>query len=369
MRDRIFASVDAGASEVRTNRAIPTSGAARREFLTSLAVAGAGAMLPASRAINVIAQVTRSMRGRIDVHHHMAPPSYVKAMDREIAPTAAYRNWSPAVSLEKMDKANVATSMLSPIQGLVRDSLSDRSERARSLARQNNEYGAQVVRDRPDRFGLFATLPMPDVEGSLKEIAYALDTLKADGFGLFSSYLDKWPGDRVFAPVFDELNRRRAVLFFHPAHHTCCREMEGLTGTIEFDIDTARAIDSLLLSGTLSRCPDIAFIFTHAGGAFTTLAPRMIDDFPKRFADRVPRGVEYEFKKLYFDTAHAGAAAPLDALKDIVSTSQILYGSDVPIREYPLTDDKLEKYGGFSPAEWQAVNRGNAERLFPRLKT
>jgi predicted TIM-barrel fold metal-dependent hydrolase len=368
MRHRIFASGHPATSEDRTNSATPTSGASRREFMTTLAVAGAGAMLPAGGALNLAAQVTRSARGRIDVHHHMAPPAYVRAMDREIAPTAGYRNWSPAVSLEKMDKANVATSILSPIQGLVRDSLSDRSERARNLARQNNEYGAQVVRDKPDRFGLFATLPMPDVDGSLKEIAYALDTLKADGFGLFSSYMDKWPGDPAFAPVFDELNRRKAVVFFHPAHHTCCRNMEGLTGTIEFDIDTARAIDNLLLSGTLSRCPDVKLIFTHAGGAFTTLAPRMIDDFPKRFESRVPHGVEYEFKKLFFDTAHAGAAAPLDALKDVVPTSQILYGSDVPIREYPLTDDKLEQYGGFSPDEWRAVNRGNAERLFPRLK-
>ena len=238
MRDRIFGGGDGAASVGHTNSATPTPGASRREFLTSLAVAGAGAILPASGAIKLIAQVTPTVKGRIDVHHHLAPPSYVKAMEQEIAPTAAYRNWSPAVSLEKMDKANVATSILSPIQGLVRDSLSDRSERARNLARQNNEYGAQVVKDRPDRFGLFATLPMPDVDGSLKEIAYAFDTLKTDGIGLFSSYMDKWPGDPVFRPVFDELNRRRAVIFFHPAHHTCCRNMEGLTGTIEFDIDT-----------------------------------------------------------------------------------------------------------------------------------
>src|SRR6266850_6915985 len=99
MRDRIFTSGESAASVGHTNSATPTSGASRREFLTSLAVAGAGAMLPASGAINLIAQVTRTMRGRIDVHHHMAPPSYVKAMDREIAPTAAYRKWSPAVSL------------------------------------------------------------------------------------------------------------------------------------------------------------------------------------------------------------------------------------------------------------------------------
>ena len=368
MRNRMLADDDRSTGVGHGNSATLTAGSSRREFLKSLAVAGAGAMLPVSGSMKLGAQVTRSTQGRIDVHHHMAPPFYVKAMEQEIAPTAAYRNWSPAVSIEKMDKANVATSILSPVQGLVRDSLSDRSGRARSLARQNNEYGAQVVKDAPKRFGLFATLPMPDVEGSLQEIAYAYDTLKADGIGLFSSYMDKWPGDALFASLFDELNRRKAVIFFHPAHHTCCRNMDGLTGTIEFDIDTARAIDSLLLSGTFSRCPDIRFIFSHAGGAFTTLAPRMIDDFPQRFANRVPHGVEYEFKKLYFDTAHAGAAAPLDALKDVVPTSQILYGSDVPIREYALTDDKLEKYGGFSPAEWQAVNRGNAERLFPRLK-
>src|SRR3954468_11694341 len=144
MRDRIFASGHPATSVDHTSSATPTSGASRREFMTRLAVAGAGAMLPAGDALDLGAQVTRSARGRIDVHHHMAPPAYLKAMDRRSAPTAAYRNWSRRVSLEKMDKANVATSILSPIQGLVRDSLSDRSERARNLARQNNEYGAQV---------------------------------------------------------------------------------------------------------------------------------------------------------------------------------------------------------------------------------
>ncbi len=339
------------------------SRASRREFLKTLAAAGASVALSGSE---VIAQ-SASTLGRVDVHHHMAPEFYVKAMERELGP-AALRSWTPALSLEVMDKAGVATAMLSPVQGIVRDSLSDHSDRARMLARQNNEFGAQVVKDHPKRFGLFAALPLPDPDGSLREIEYSLNVLKADGIALFTSYLDKFPGDPFFAPVFDELNRRKAVVFFHPAHSSCCRNLTSQSGTIDFDLDTARAIDSLLFEGTLSRCPDIRFIFSHAGGAFTVLAPRMVDDFPKKFADRVPHGVQYEFNKLYFDTAHAGAAGPLDALKDLVPVSQILYGSDVPIRAYDLTDDKLKDYAGFSLSDWQAINRGNAEHLFPRLK-
>ena len=202
----------------------------------------------------------------------------------------------------------------------------------------------------------------------MKELAYSLDTLKADGIALFTDYEDKWVGDPAFAPVFDELNRRKAVVFFHPARATCCRDLPGQSGIIEYDIDTARAIDSLLLNGTLSRCPDISYIFSHAGGAFSVLAARINDDFPKKLQDRVPHGVDYEVRRLYFDTAHASKPAALDALKDIVPVSQILYGSDVPLREYPLTDEGLDVYTGFSPAEWRAINRGNAERLFPRLK-
>ena len=164
----------------------------RRQFLKSLAVIGAGAIMPAARGL---AQ-SRAVRGRIDVHHHLYPPFYVNEM-------GAKSNWTPAVSLEAMDKADVATAILSPVQGLVRDSLSDRSERSRSLARRNNEYGAQLVKDHPDRFGMFAALPLPDQEGSLKEIAYAYDVLKTDGIGLWTSYMDKWLGDPAFVPAFE----------------------------------------------------------------------------------------------------------------------------------------------------------------------
>ena len=350
------------------------AGASRRKFLKALALAGAGAILPGSRLgsgifAQAISPSVLPMRGRIDVHHHMFPPFYIEAMKDQLAANGfTLRQWSPAISLDMMDKHGIATAFVSPVQRLVMDSMSGRDEKGRSLARKNNEYGAQMVKDYPGRFGHFAALPLPDADGSLKEIAYALDTLKADGIALWTSYMDKWLGDPSFFPVYEELNRRKAVVFVHPARASCCRNLPGQSGIIEYDIDTARAIDSLLWNGATSKFPNIRFIFSHSGGAFPVLAARIVDDYPKNRADKVPNGVEYEIKKLYFDTAHAGWAPALDSLKDIVPVSQILYGSDAPIRVYELTDNGLVEYAGFSENDWKAINRGNAERLFPRLK-
>jgi 6-methylsalicylate decarboxylase len=351
------------------------AGASRRKFLQALAVAGAGAVLPGCGIggrlfAQAISPNVRPMAGRVDVHHHLFPPFYVEAMKDQLAANVfTLRKWSPAISLDMMDKHGIATAFVSPVQRLVMDSQSGRDEKGRTLARKSNEYGAQMVRDNPTRFGNFAALPLPDTDGSLKEIAYSLDVLKADGISLWTSYLDKWMGDPSFAPVYEELNRRSAIVFVHPARASCCRNLAGQSGIIEYDIDTARAIDSLLWDGTLAKNPNIRFIFSHSGGAFPVLAARIIDDFPKNRAANAPNGVDYEFKKLYFDTAHAGRAPALDALKDISPISQILYGSDAPIRNYELTDEWLVKYAGFSEDDWKAINRGNAERLFPRLKS
>jgi len=346
------------------------SGSSRRKFMKVLAATGAGAILP-GRGIfaQAISPNVRPLAGRVDMHHHIFPSFYVKAMEEEMrAGGFNPKPWTPAVSIDMMDKHRIATAFFSPVQRLVMDSTSDRSEKARSLARQHNEYGAQLIKDYPGRFGHFATLPLPDTDASLKEVAYSMDTLKADGIALWTSYMDKWLGDPSFFPVYEELNRRNVVVFVHPARASCCRNLPGQSGIIEYDIDTARAIDSLLWNGATSKFPNIRFIFAHSGGAFPPLAARIVDDYPKNRADKIPNGVEYEIKKLYFDTAHAGWAPALDSLKDIVPISQILYGSDAPIRVYELTDNGLVTYAGFSENDWKAINRGNAERLFPRLK-
>jgi 6-methylsalicylate decarboxylase len=338
----------------------------RRELIKTLSLAGS--LAGAATALRA-----QTAAGRIDVHHHFTPPFYVKAMENELAGSGfTARPWTPALSMELMDKNGVATALLSPVQRLVMDSMSDRSERARTLARQSNEFGAQVVRDQPRRFGLFAALPLPDIDGSLREIEYTFDTLKADGIALWTSYLDKWPGDPAFDRVWEELNRRRAIVFFHPATPTCCRNLIpglAISGIIEYDLDTARAAESMLVNRTPMRFPDVRFIFSHSGGALPVLAARLIDDLPRDNKNLTAAQVTGAFRNFYYETAHASKPAALDALKDVAPVSQILFGSDVPIRAYDLTIPGLDEYPGFSPSDRRAINRGNAEWLWPRLKT
>jgi predicted TIM-barrel fold metal-dependent hydrolase len=159
-----------------------------------------------------------------------------------------------------MDKNGVAISVLSFPNPAIS---ADRAQSARTLARRINEYGAQLVRDYPGRFGLFGTVPLSDTEGSLNEISYAFDVLKADGIALMSSYGDKWPGDPVFAPVLEELNRRKAVVYFHPFMPNCCRDLIPNVPFILAELlhDTTGAITSLLFSGLFTRFREIRFVF------------------------------------------------------------------------------------------------------------
>src|SRR5262245_40777308 len=182
-----------------------TAGPTRRNLLAGGAAAlGLGAM---SLAAPAPAQTQPASRTRIDVHHHFIPPFHVEAMMKPGRRTgAAPPQWSPERSLEEMDRSGIATSILSIAQPGV--CYGDNVEESRRLARELNEYAAKMIKDHPGRFGLFAVIAPPDVDGSLKEIEYALDTLKADGIGLLTSYQDKYLGDASFAPIYQELNRR-----------------------------------------------------------------------------------------------------------------------------------------------------------------
>ena len=233
---------------------------------------------------------------RIDVHHHMLPPEYA-ALTRErileiTSGDTTVLKWSPAVTIEQMEQFGVASAILSlPVPGAWYQG----KENSRKLARIANEYGARLAKDYPARFGVFAALPLPDVDGSLTEIEFAFDTLKADGAYLQTSYDDKWPGDPAFAPVFDELNRRKAIVFVHPTEPVCCANLiPGIpSNVVEFVFDTTRAIISFLVNGTFARCPDIRFIFCHSGGTMPVLAARINGFFQARsaLASRVPNGV------------------------------------------------------------------------------
>ena len=196
----------------------------------------------------------------IDVHHHFYPPEFRQAVnDFTGSALPKVKSWTPSASLEEMDKNGVSTAILSlwSIPGVW---MGANVEGMRRWARHVNDYAAEMQRDYPSRFGLFAALPMPDVEGSLAEIEYALDVLKADGVGLMTNFGDKWPGDPAYRPVFEELNRRKAVVYFHPVAPTCCAGalVPGVQESwAEVPFDTGRAVRSLLFSGFFAELPDI----------------------------------------------------------------------------------------------------------------
>ena len=335
-----------------------------REFLTGMATFGAGLLLERGETEAGMATVTPH---RIDVHHHHTPPPYLAALTaRNIL--GPVREWTPEKSLADMDKAGVATALTSITTPALRF-LDDPG--ARKLARECNEYSAKLAADSKRRFGMFAAMPMPYVEATLHEIAYALDTLKADGIGLLTSYGDKWLGDLVFAPVMEELNRRKAVVYTHPTTANCCGNLipDVPDSIIEWGTDTTRTIASLVFSGTASRLRDVKFIFSHGGGTLPFLTERFVR-LPlnnKSLAPRVPNGVETELKRFYYDTAQAAHPYALASLTKLIPISQIVFGTDYPYRTAADHVKGLTDFG-FSASDLMAIDRGNALRLLPRLK-
>ena len=309
---------------------------------------------------------------RIDVHHHILPPRYVAEVgDHRIGPlivSGKTPQWTPAQSVEVMDRHGIATAVTSmSAPGLW---FGD-SQATRDLTRHCNDFAAQMQSDHPGRFGLFAALPLPDVDASLAEIEYAIDVLKADGFGLVTNYGGTYPGDAAFRPVFEELNRRKAVVFFHPNDvpcSTCLGEIPA--ATLEFPFDTTRAVTSLLYSGTLARCPDIRFIFSHAGGTIPFLAERIARLAARpEFKAAVPNGVLPEFQRLYYDTALSANALAFSALLKMVSADHVLFGTDYPFAPEPTATATVKGLGelGLSEKNLRGIERDNALRLMPRL--
>jgi 6-methylsalicylate decarboxylase len=348
--------------------------ATRRDFIQALGALGAlGAMsaLPACTSMGTSSAAPKL----IDTHHHFYPPEYQKAwLDwedaRKIPHFTQQVGWSVQKALEEMDKGGVKTGILSlaSTPGVWFDA---GAPAAVTMARACNEYGAKMVRDHPGRFGLFATLPMIDVDASLKEITHAFDVLKADGVGLQTNYGDKWPGDPVYRPIFEELNRRKAVVYFHPLVAACCGRLSVGTfpAVIEVPHDTTRAVVSLLLAGSLARYRDIKWLFSHAGGTVPMLAGRM-DYFFKFRPDAktiAPDGYEAEFRRLYYDTANATHPSSMAALLKLIPESQVVFGSDYPYVPIDVQAANLRKLG-LAEATVRGIESGNAMNLEPRLK-
>jgi 6-methylsalicylate decarboxylase len=324
----------------------------RREFLAAGAAAFAGfAHSQSSTEVKLI-----------DVHHHALPDFWKKA-------TSIPNAWSKEGSLESMDKNGVATSILSMTAPGV---WTGDVQASRTLARQSNDFMAQLAKDHPGRFGVFAAIPLPDIEGSLKEIAYAFDVLKADGIGLITNYNDKWLGDASYAPVFEELNRRKAVVYTHPGSATCCGNLVPTVRpqVAEYPHDTTRAVLSLLFARAFAKYRDVRFILSHGGGTVPYLAGRIatMTRQQKDLKQLAPGGVEFELTRLYYEIAANANGPSMAALMEFVPLEQILFGTDYPFVATEATSEGMKKIR-LSAAQARAIARENAGKLLPRWKS
>jgi predicted TIM-barrel fold metal-dependent hydrolase len=341
----------------------------RRQFLASAAAAGAAAALGGT-AVPAKAATAKL----IDTHHHFYPPTYQKAWadwedQRKIPHFGVQLAWTQENDIEAMDKNGITTAVLSlaSTPGVWFDA---GAEKAHDMARLCCDFAAEMVRDKPGRYALFAPLSMLEVDATLKEIEYVFDTLKADGINLQTNYGDKWLGDPAYKPVLEELNRRKAVVYVHPLAASCCGRLSvgAFPAVIEVPHDTTRTIVSLLLSGTFARLRDIKWLFSHAGGTIPFLAGRIEAFYEQRArapGGFAPDGIEAELRRLSYDTANATHPAAMAALTKLVPVSQITYGTDYPY--FPLNQiDSLRQLGLPSP-DLDAIASGNAARLVPRL--
>lgn len=310
------------------------------------------------------------MNGLVDVHHHFVPPFYLEENREAIVASwggtlsPPWSGWTPAKSLEAMDRNGISRSILSLSSPGVW--LGDASA-ARRLARRVNEYAADLRRDHPRRYGMFASLPLPDTEGSLREAEHALDVLKADGVALLTSYDENWLGDESFQPVLEELNRRKAVVFVHPTIPRSCRALQSAVRPVVTEIpqETSRAIANLLYTGTLSRLRDIRFIFPHAGGAMPITYGRLVQFAPRELAQAGPGGIDVELRRLHYDIAATAYAPAIAALRSLVPTTQVLFGTDFPFAPAESTASGMGELG-FSGRELAAIGRENARALLPQ---
>ena len=325
-------------------------------------VLGCGVTALVSRAV-----AGSSPRGLIDVHHHVRPPGAPEGFARLTA------GWSPAGAIADMDRTGVATGIAYPGPILIPG-----VEARAARARQFNEFTADLARAHPGRFGLFASLPFPDVDTTLAEIDYAHSKLAADGFGIATSYGEMWLGDARLAPIWERLDALKAVVFVHPHDAACCApktlsylqpDMDG--SWIDWPMNTARTIFSLMTSGTLRRYPRIRFIFSHGGGVMPLLVKRLANFTrwsavgPERMKTLFPNGVEAEFRTLHFECAQAWDQPNFAAIRALVPESQLLFGSDYP---FFTLDDATRGFNdlALAPRRHTAMARANAARLLPR---
>lgn len=343
------------------------SNPSRRDLMKALAAGGAAAMAAEKLLAGETPTKSVAKGGRIDVHHHTSPPALRQGPGR-----AGRREWSPEYSLEMMDKNDIAVAILTMTQ--MGNLLYDNTEKGRKNVRLGNDYGAKVMAQYPKRFGLMTGVPLPDIDGVMKEIEYGLDTLKADGIGIYTNdNQTRWPGDKYFDPMWKELNRRKAVVYMHPLAPPCCVNLNDDVPSAmnEYDFDITRACTSILANGVLHNYPDVKIIIPHSGGTMPMIAGRIKDRYaltknPGRDSF-IPNGVIAELQKFYIDIAHALFPYPMAAMMKFALPDHVMFGTDFSPEPMESTVNEIPKLG-LSDKQWRAIDRENAEKLFPRFK-
>lgn len=355
------------------------------------------------------------MDGLIDVHHHIVPKEYADKLSKmgvKKGLGVQLPHWDVKKDLDVMDKNGIKASIISiSAPGVYFKDKDPSMQYAKDLSRQTNEICAQLISDYPDRFGAFATLPLPNGDYALDELNYALDDLKLDGVVLLSNYDGYYLGDPKFDRLFSELNKRKAVVYIHPSSPPGIESSHlGLPeAMVDVCFDTTRTAFSLIVNGVTKNYPDIRFILSHAGGAvpymaarvsavstltanlggagpviadgidfITSIVPKLKDSMPEtlnyylRFKKNVlPEGPDYYLSKFYYDTALSASPHAFASLLTLVDSSHIVFGSDyvfAPLDAIQLTIKGIKEYAGFNQKDIAAIENENVQNLFPRFK-
>lgn len=306
---------------------------------------------------------------RLDVHAHYLPQPYRDALlaaghDRPDG-FPQIPEWSAEEHVRAMDRLGIATSILSISSPGVH--LGDAAA-ARDLAREVNEIGRRAVVDHPGRFGLFASLPLPDVDAALAEIAWCCERLDVNGFVLLTNAGGTYLGDPSFEPVFRELNRRRARVFLHPTSPACWEQtaLGRPRPMLEFFFDTTRAVVDLVLNGTIARHAEVELIVPHAGATLPMIVDR-VAVFARLLAVDPSVDVLRDVARLHYDLAGFAVPRQLDALVTMTTRAHLHYGSDYPFTPEIAVAMAAERLDGVDGGCLVQALRANTEQLFPGL--
>lgn len=309
-----------------------------------------------------------------DIHQHYVPSCYKEALllhgtkgtESDGLPTP---DWSIEKQLKTMDDLGIKTAFISiatphPYWGDINET--------RTLVRKINDEGAKIVSNYPTRFKLIATLPLPDVENSIKEIDYAYDELNTVGIKLPTNVDGIYLGDEKFDPIFRELNKRKAVVILHPVEFPNLPDsiIKKYPSAVALYLqETTFAVLNLIYSGTLEKYPDIKFVIPHGGSLLTSLVDRLEGFHPlvQSKTDYKLDDVKKQLSRFYYDLAGFPVPNQLYGLLNMTDDTHLLYGSDYPYA-FPnfiqSQKEKLDKTKLLNKKQKNKVYNENIQLLF-----